>query len=153
MFVLFYLHVIAYCKSCVCIFSGTGKTLIARELGKMLTETEPKVVTGPEILNKNVGQSEENIRKLFKEAIQEQKERGDDSSLHIIIFDEIDSICKQRGSLSTTGTGVYDTVVNQLLSMIDGINALNNVLIIGMYHVYVWKSEPYSIYSMFKITN
>ena len=114
------------------IFRGTGKTLIARNIGGMLTENEPKVVNGPEILNKFVGQSEENIRKLFEEAIQEQKEKGDDSSLHIIIFDEIDAICKQRGSSSTAGTGVHDTVVNQLLSMIDGVNALNNVLIIGM---------------------
>lgn len=111
---------------------GTGKTLIARNIGGMLTDNEPKVVNGPEILNKFVGQSEENIRKLFHEAIEEQKEKGDESSLHIIIFDEIDAICKQRGSSSTTGTGVHDTVVNQLLSMIDGVNALNNVLIIGM---------------------
>ena len=56
---------------------------------------------------------------------------GDDSNLHIIIFDEIDSICKQRGS-NKDGTGVHDTVVNQLLSKIDGVNSLNNILIIGM---------------------
>jgi len=110
---------------------GTGKTLIARSIGGMLTENEPKVINGPEILNKYVGQSEENIRKLFADAITEQEEKGDDSSLHIIIFDEIDAICKQRGS-SGGSTGVGDTVVNQLLSMIDGVNALNNVLIIGM---------------------
>jgi len=111
---------------------GTGKTLIARNIGAMLTDKEPKVVNGPEILNKYVGQSEENIRKLFEEAIAEEKEKGDSSSLHIIIFDEIDAICKQRGSAATSGSGVHDTVVNQLLSMIDGVNALNNVLIIGM---------------------
>jgi hypothetical protein len=58
-------------------------------------------------------------------------ERGDDSELHIIIFDEIDSVCKQRGS-SRDGTGVGDTVVNQLLSKIDGVNSLNNILVIGM---------------------
>eukprot|EP01083_Nonionella_stella_P204290 744839_1 len=81
---------------------GTGKTLIARNIGSMLTENEPKVINGPEILNKYVGQSEENIRKLFEDAIIEQKEKGDDSSLHIIIFDEIDAICKKRGG---TGSG------------------------------------------------
>ena len=48
----------------------------------------------------------------------EYAERGDDSDLHIIIFDEIDSVCKQRGS-SRDSTGVGDTVVNQLLSKID----------------------------------
>src|SRR5690348_1147955 len=44
---------------------GTGKTLIARQIGKMLAGKEPQVVNGPEILNKFVGASEENIRKLF----------------------------------------------------------------------------------------
>lgn len=43
-----------------------GKTLIARQIGKMLNGKEPKVVNGPEVLNKYVGQSEENIRNLFK---------------------------------------------------------------------------------------
>ncbi|GFR52622.1 hypothetical protein Agub_g15209, partial [Astrephomene gubernaculifera] len=43
---------------------GTGKTLIARQIGKMLNGKEPKVVNGPEVLNKFVGQSEENIRNL-----------------------------------------------------------------------------------------
>jgi vesicle-fusing ATPase len=47
--------------------------------------------------------------------------RGDDSDLHIIIFDEIDSICKQRG-MQRADAGVGDTVVNQLLSKIDGVS-------------------------------
>lgn len=47
---------------------GTGKTLIARQIGKMLNGREPKIVNGPEILNKFVGASEENIRNLFKDA-------------------------------------------------------------------------------------
>ncbi|WVR03176.1 hypothetical protein IAU60_000167 [Kwoniella sp. DSM 27419] len=110
---------------------GTGKTLMARQIGKMLNAKEPKVVNGPEILNKFVGQSEENIRKLFADAEKEQKEKGDESGLHIIIFDELDAICKQRGS-TNSGTGVGDSVVNQLLSKMDGVDQLNNVLIIGM---------------------
>jgi len=110
---------------------GTGKTLIARNIGAMLTDKEPKVVNGPEILNKYVGQSEENIRMLFADAEEDQKANGENASLHIVIFDEIDAICKQRGS-TNTGTGVHDTVVNQLLSKIDGVNSLNNVLVIGM---------------------
>ena len=93
---------------------------------------EPKVVNGPEILNKYVGESEANIRKLFEEAEEEQAKRGVNSGLHIIIFDELDAICKQRGS-SGSSTGVHDTVVNQLLSKIDGVNSLNNVLIIGKF--------------------
>lgn len=56
---------------------------------------------------------------------------GPNSGLHIIIFDEIDAICKARGSVAGN-TGVNDTVVNQLLSKIDGVNQLNNILIIGM---------------------
>lgn len=110
---------------------GTGKTLMARQIGKMLNAKEPKVVNGPEILNKYVGQSEENIRKLFADAEKEYKEKGDESALHIIIFDELDAICKQRGSQSS-GTGVGDSVVNQLLSKMDGVDQLNNILVIGM---------------------
>eukprot|EP01138_Halocafeteria_seosinensis_P014454 gb/GECG01014756.1/.p1 GENE.gb/GECG01014756.1/~~gb/GECG01014756.1/.p1 ORF type:complete len:418 (+),score=55.26 gb/GECG01014756.1/:1-1254(+) len=110
---------------------GCGKTLIARQLGKALNAQKPKVINGPEILNKYVGQSEENIRDLFKEAEAEQEQKGNNSSLHIIIFDEIDAICKQRGSVGG-GTGVHDSVVNQLLSKMDGVNSLNNILVIGM---------------------
>ncbi|KAF2436294.1 AAA-domain-containing protein [Tothia fuscella] len=110
---------------------GTGKTLIARQIGKMLKAREPKVINGPEVLNKFVGQSEENIRKLFADAEKEYKERGDESELHIIIFDELDAVCKQRGSTSG-GTGVGDSVVNQLLSKLDGVDQLNNILLIGM---------------------
>jgi len=110
---------------------GTGKTLMARQIGTLLSAREPKIVNGPEILNKYVGESEANIRNLFSEAIEEQKKAGLNSGLHMIIFDEIDAICKQRGSMSGS-TGVHDTVVNQLLSMIDGVDQLNNILVIGM---------------------
>ncbi|TFY64705.1 hypothetical protein EVJ58_g2436 [Rhodofomes roseus] len=110
---------------------GTGKTLMARQIGKMLNAREPKIVNGPEILNKFVGASEENIRKLFADAEKEYKAKGDESGLHIIIFDELDAICKQRGSTGG-GTGVGDSVVNQLLSKMDGVDQLNNILIIGM---------------------
>ncbi|GMM30396.1 AAA family ATPase [Martiniozyma asiatica (nom. inval.)] len=110
---------------------GTGKTLIARQIGKMLNARPPKIVNGPEILSKYVGSSEENIRNLFKEAEEEQKKKGDASSLHIIIFDELDSVFKQRGSRGD-GTGVADNVVNQLLAKMDGVDQLNNILVIGM---------------------
>jgi vesicle-fusing ATPase len=111
---------------------GTGKTLIARQIGKMLNAREPKVINGPEVLNKFVGQSEENIRKLFADAEKEYKEKGEESGLHIIIFDELDAVCKQRGSGAGGGTGVGDSVVNQLLSKLDGVDQLNNILLIGM---------------------
>lgn len=111
---------------------GTGKTLIARQIGKMLQAREPKVINGPEVLNKYVGQSEENIRKMFADAEKEYKEKGDESELHVIIFDELDAVCKQRGSGAGGGTGVGDSVVNQLLSKLDGVDQLNNILLIGM---------------------
>lgn len=110
---------------------GCGKTLIARQIGKALNAREPKIVNGPEILNKYVGGSEEKIRELFAEAEKEQNEMGDSSMLHIVIMDEMDAICKQRGTVKD-GTGVSDSVVNQLLSKIDGVNSLNNILLIGM---------------------
>ncbi len=59
------------------------------------------------------------------------EEVGDASQLHVIIFDEIDAICKKRGTVSGS-TGVNDSVVNQLLSKIDGVDALNNILVIGV---------------------
>ncbi|XP_061561861.1 vesicle-fusing ATPase-like [Phycodurus eques] len=110
---------------------GCGKTLMARQIGKMLNAREPKIVNGPEILNKYVGESEANVRKLFADAEEEQKRLGTNSGLHIIILDEIDAICKQRGSMAGS-TGVHDTVVNQLLSKMDGVEQLNNILVIGM---------------------
>jgi vesicle-fusing ATPase len=111
---------------------GTGKTLIARQIGKMLNAREPKIINGPEVLNKYVGQSEENIRKMFADAEKEYKEKAEESALHIIIFDELDAVCKQRGSGAGGGTGVGDSVVNQLLSKLDGVEQLNNILLIGM---------------------
>ncbi|KAJ0179760.1 hypothetical protein K1T71_004351 [Dendrolimus kikuchii] len=110
---------------------GTGKTLMARQIGQMLNAREPKIVNGPQILDKYVGESEANIRRLFADAEEEEKRCGPNSGLHIIIFDEIDAICKARGSVGGN-TGVHDTVVNQLLSKIDGVDQLNNILVIGM---------------------
>jgi vesicle-fusing ATPase len=110
---------------------GTGKTLIARKIANFLQAAEPKIVNGPEILSKFVGESEKNIRELFADAEKEYQQKGEDSQLHIIIFDELDAICKSRGS-GRDGTGVHDSVVNQLLSKIDGVEALNNILLIGM---------------------
>ena len=75
---------------------GTGKTLMARQIGQMLNSREPKIVNGPEILDKYVGESEANIRKLFAEAEEEETRMGPLSGLHIIIFDEIDAICKVK---------------------------------------------------------
>merc|ERR1719440_99364 len=110
---------------------GCGKTLIARQIGKVLNAREPKIVNGPEVLDKYVGGSEEKIRALFADAEEEQANAGDESMLHIVIFDEIDAICKSRGSVSNS-TGVNDSIVNQLLSKIDGVDSLNNILVIGM---------------------
>ena len=95
------------------------------------THNNRKVVNGPEVLSKYVGQAEENVRNLFAEAEAEYKDKGDASELHIIIFDEIDAICRQRGSVRD-GTATHDTIVNQLLTKIDGVDALNNILLIGM---------------------
>ncbi|QCD84347.1 vesicle-fusing ATPase [Vigna unguiculata] len=110
---------------------GTGKTLMARQIGKILNGKEPKIVNGPEVLSKFVGETEKNVRDLFADAEQDQRTRGDESELHVIIFDEIDAICKSRGS-TRDGTGVHDSIVNQLLTKIDGVESLNNVLLIGM---------------------
>ena len=110
---------------------GTGKTLIARTLAKALNVAEFKVVNGPELFDKFVGETEKKIRDLFANAEKDQKENGDDAGLHVIVFDEIDSICKARGTVSS-GTGVNDQAVNQLLTKIDGVDSLNDIIVIGM---------------------
>lgn len=103
---------------------GTGKTRIARSIKNILNCKTCTEVSGPSIVNKFVGQSEENIRKLFEPAIR------DPDSLHALILDEFDAIAKPRGSGSQTG--VTDSIVNQLLSCIDGVHALNNIIIFAM---------------------
>lgn len=52
---------------------GTGKTLMARQIGQMLNAREPKIVNGPQVLDKYVGESEANIRRLFADAEEEEK--------------------------------------------------------------------------------
>jgi len=111
--------------------AGTGKTLVAKQLGTILNCKKPTVVNGPSIFGSHVGESEENIRKLFEPAYKDWEEHGPNSELHLIIMDEIDAICKERGRLSDN-TGVRDSVVNQLLTMMDGVNTPSNFLVIGM---------------------
>ena len=102
--------------------AGTGKTLVARNIGQCL-DCVISVINGPSILNKYVGQSEENMRKPFEDA------KADPDNLHLIIFDEIDSICRKRGSSSSSNG---DGLVNQLLTLMDGVEKSNNILVVGM---------------------
>ena len=104
---------------------GCGKTLLARQLGKLLGCTTTTIVNGPELLNMYVGQSEENAREMFRNA-QEDPHPG---HLHLIICDEFDALCRKRGSSSHQ---VSDNLVNTILSMLDGVNQLNNILFIGL---------------------
>jgi vesicle-fusing ATPase len=64
-----------------------------------LNASSVKIVNGPEIMDKFVGEAERNIRNLFVDAEEEWKTKGPDSGLHVVVFDEIDSIAKPRGSL------------------------------------------------------
>lgn len=106
-------------------YPGCGKTLIARQIGKILNCVEPKIVNGPSLLNKYVGESESNVRKLFEDAISDKS----GSKLHLIICDEFDALVRKRGS-SGDNTGTGDKIVNQFLTMIDGPVSLNNILLI-----------------------
>jgi vesicle-fusing ATPase len=114
---------------------GTGKTLVARRLGALLSSgREPRVVNGPELLARWVGSSEENVRLLFADAEADWARNGDAADLHVIIFDEIDALCRHRGSGGSGGGGnsVGDSVVNQLLTKMDGVSSAPNVLVIGL---------------------
>ncbi|KAL7531723.1 hypothetical protein ACHAXR_004195, partial [Thalassiosira sp. AJA248-18] len=111
---------------------GCGKTLLARELSRILGAREPQIVNGPEILDKFIGEAERRVRELFAPAEREYEEVGDASALHIIILDEMDAIARKRGSMSSDTTGVRDSVVNQLLAKIDGVKEANNILVVGL---------------------
>ena len=106
---------------------GCGKTLLARKIGQILNCNSIQIVNGPSLLNKYVGQSEENVRNLFVNAINDKTGK----ELHLIILDEIDALVKTRGGNSSM-SDVGDKIVNQFLSMIDGPDELNNILLIGM---------------------
>ncbi|KAI1706885.1 ATPase family associated with various cellular activities (AAA) domain-containing protein [Ditylenchus destructor] len=110
---------------------GTGKTLIARKIAGVLNAREPKIVRGPEIFSKWVGDSEKNIRELFSDAEGEYAALGEKSRLHVIIFDEFDAVCPNR-EFCNSGHRIEQKVVNQLLSAIDGVDQLNNILVIAM---------------------
>ncbi|KCV70872.1 hypothetical protein H696_01818 [Fonticula alba] len=111
---------------------GTGKTLIARVISQYIKAHDVKIVNGPDLLSKYVGESEKNVRQLFEPAIEDQKTYGEDARLHVVIFDEFDALAKSRSSGSSDSTGVGANIVNQLLTMLDGVGQLNNILIIAM---------------------
>ena len=110
---------------------GTGKTTLARNIGKLLNCDGERfqLISGPEIFNKWVGESESNIRKLFKPAKDAWKKKGFDAPIYMIVIDEIDAILPARGKSS--GNSVRDTVVNQFLSELDGLDQFENLICIG----------------------
>lgn len=94
----------------------------------MLSTHPPKVVNGPEIISKYLGESENKVRALFADAEMDT----DRTQLHLIVFDEIDALVKSRGrGQGEAADQVYDGIVNTILSKMDGIDRLDNVLIVG----------------------
>mmetsp|Transcript_32027 Transcript_32027/g.107828 ORF Transcript_32027/g.107828 Transcript_32027/m.107828 type:complete len:516 (-) Transcript_32027:43-1590(-) len=113
---------------------GTGKSLLARGLAKLLSDRPPKLVNGPEVFGHLLGSSEQNVRNLFTEADQEWKSSKGKSSLHVIVFDEIDSVLRKRGGNGADGAAgsqARDGVVNTFLTKLDGLEEQTNILVIG----------------------
>ena len=110
---------------------GTGKTLIARKIAELLGDRRPKVVAGPDIYDHLLGQSEAKIRELFRASEDEWRRDKHNSALHVIVFDEIDAIARQRGGDKGGAGAGRDSVVTQLLAKIDGLQRQENLLIIG----------------------
>jgi proteasome-associated ATPase len=115
---------------------GCGKTLIAKavanSIAKKLAHLTGKEmrsfflhVKGPELLNKYVGESERQVREVFKKA----KERAADGYPVIVFFDEMDALFRTRGT--GISSDVESTIVPQFLSEIDGVERLRNVIVIG----------------------
>ena len=128
---------------------GCGKTLLARKLGQMLSPLRPiTVVSGPEVLDKFVGSSEKNLRAIFDSPPDiydffriGETDNGDglaQAALHVVVMDEFDAIARTRGGSGGKGdqgdAGVArDSVVNQLLAKMDGVEALSvPTLVIGL---------------------
>jgi DNA replication protein DnaC len=88
---------------------GTGKTLIARTVCEMLN-VQPKIVRGPEIFSRFLGASEKKTRALFVDARRDQETLGDRSKMYVIIFDELDSVCKPRTHCDESTRTVYKTM-------------------------------------------
>jgi len=99
---------------------GTGKTLLAKAVAH---ESKANFISikGPEVLSKWVGESEKAVRELFKKARQ--------VAPTIVLLDELDSIAPRRGAYS--GSHVTESVVNQLLTSIDGLESMEGVVVIG----------------------
>ena len=100
--------------------SDTGKTLIAKTIADIL-KMHAKIVSGPELFNRLLGESETKVGELFKKVHSDQVRYSSQSPLHIIVFDKIDAI---RNSM-------YDSITTQILTEIDGMLCLGNILIIG----------------------
>ncbi|NVB40365.1 AAA family ATPase [Pseudenhygromyxa sp. WMMC2535] len=99
---------------------GTGKTLFAKAIASALGAAV-QIVNGPELKSRWVGESEENLRRIFIQARQ--------SAPALIVFDELDSFAAQRGTY--TGSGVEHSMVNQLLTEMDGFRSNEMVFVIG----------------------
>lgn len=99
---------------------GTGKTYFAKAIATAL-QASLIVISGPELKSKWVGESEENLRRVFR--------RARSSAPSVIVFDEIDSFAQARGSYQSSG--VEHSMVNQLLTEMDGFRANEQVFIIG----------------------
>ncbi|MDR6119494.1 proteasome-associated ATPase [Aeromicrobium sp. SORGH_AS981] len=115
---------------------GCGKTMIAKavaaSLAKKVSERTGEEgrsyflnIKGPELLNKYVGETERHIRLVFQRA----REKASEGTPVIVFFDEMDSLFRTRGS--GVSSDVENTIVPQLLSEIDGVEGLENVLVIG----------------------
>ncbi len=116
---------------------GCGKTLIAKAVANSLAEAVARRsghddarsyflnIKGPELLNKYVGETERQIRLIFQRA----KEKADEGVPVIVFFDEMDSLFRTRGS--GISSDVESTIVPQLLSELDGVELLRNVIVIG----------------------
>ena len=94
---------------------------------------QPKIVSGSEIFSHMLDDSEHKICDLFADARRHQKLHERKSTLHIIVFDKVDAVCKGRsGHVYDIPNNVEDSVITQLLTEIDGMFRLDNVFLIGI---------------------
>lgn len=104
---------------------GTGKTLIAKAITSLFTDKAIKIIEGPQLKSSYYGASQQNVANVFKDAYENPND------LFVYFFDELDSLAPQRGTDNSVSTSNNTDIVSRLLSILDGPNSPENIIVIA----------------------
>lgn len=104
---------------------GTGKSMLAAKLGELFVKENVRVIHGPELKNSYYGQTQQNLANIFNHAINNPKQ------LYVYIFEEIDALFPSRSNNDSVSSANNNDLVARFLPILDGPNALKNIIVIG----------------------